>query len=86
LTRNSLLRGLARHGNGAAVLDVMLRDVPIVAPATDLGDVLRLLQADPSVPVLVQHEGELRGMITLENLSEFVELARLVRAPAVSNR
>jgi hypothetical protein len=34
----------------------------------------------------VQHEGELRGMITLENLSEFVELARLVRAPAVSNR
>jgi len=86
LTRNSLLRGLARHGNGAAVLDVMLRDVPVVAPGTDLGQVLRMLQSDPSTPVLVQHEGELRGMITIDNLSEFVELARHVRMPAGSAR
>jgi stage IV sporulation protein FB len=80
LTRNALVRGLARHGHGAAVLEVMLRDVPVVTPATDLGEVLRMLQSDPATPVLVQHDGELRGMITIDNLSEFVELSRHVRA------
>jgi stage IV sporulation protein FB len=76
LTRNSLLRGLAQHGNGAAVLDAMQRDFKMVPPDTDLGEVLRLLQASPGAPVLVHDGGALLGMITLDNLAEFVELSR----------
>jgi Zn-dependent protease len=82
LTRTALLRGLAQLGRDAAVLDVMQREVVTVDAGADLGDVLRLLQSDPGVPVLVLDDGTLRGMITLENLAEFVELTRLTRAAA----
>ena len=80
LTRSTLLQALAREGTSAAVLDVMERNVPMVSPSADLEEVLRLLQTAPSTPVLVVEEGRLAGIITLENLVEFIELAR--RAPA----
>ncbi len=85
LTRATLLRGLARQGNEAAVLDVMERAFPTVEPGVDLTEVLRLLQTNPGVPVLVLDDEGLRGMITLENLAEFIEVARHARpagAPA----
>ena len=49
-----------------------------VAPATDLEAVLQHLQRDPSTPLLVVEEGALRGMVTLENLAEFIVVARQI--------
>ena len=43
---------------------------------TPLDAVLRTLQTHPGRPVLVLGEGGLEGMITLENLAEFIELAK----------
>jgi Zn-dependent protease len=82
LPRSVLLQALAREGTGAAVLEVMLRE-PITVPAdADLEEVLRLLQSNPGQPVLVLDDGGLKGMITLENLAEFIEISRSVRRGA----
>ncbi len=71
--------GLAGEGQGAAVLTVMHRDVRSVEPDVPLEDVLRLMQADPMAPVLVLADGTLEGMITLDNLTEFIQIAQVQR-------
>ncbi len=76
LPRSVLMQGLAREGASGAVLDVMRREFPTVLPDADLAEVLKVLQADPMVPVLVLEEERLLGMITLENLTEFIEIAK----------
>jgi CBS domain containing-hemolysin-like protein len=54
----------------------MHRDPVVVPPDTPLDAVLQHLQADPTRPLLVVSEGKLTGMLTLENLSEFIVIAR----------
>jgi len=44
--------------------------------------VLRHLQGRPATPLLVVEEGRLLGMITLENLTELIEISRRLRPPA----
>jgi Zn-dependent protease/CBS domain-containing protein len=78
LPRARLLEGLARSGRDTPVLDVMLREPIQVAPATDLDVVLQHLQSDPSTPLLVSADGVLLGMITFENLAEFIVVARQI--------
>jgi CBS-domain-containing membrane protein len=80
LSRTALMRGLAREGASGAVLDVMDREVASTAPDTDLEQVLRFLQADPTKPVLVLDGNDLAGMITLDNLAEFIQIAQVRRA------
>jgi Zn-dependent protease/predicted transcriptional regulator len=80
LSRARLMHGLAREGSGGAVLDAMGREFTLVSPGTDLEEVLRGLQNDPGTPVLVLDEQRLLGMITLENLAEFIEIARVSRS------
>jgi stage IV sporulation protein FB len=79
LPRSALMHALARDGKDAAVLEVMRRDVPMVAPGDNLEEILRKLQAEPVIPVLVVEDSRLVGMITLENLAEFIEIARRAR-------
>ena len=76
LPRARLLEGLAHSGRDTNVLEVMVREPVQVAPATDLEAVLQHLQRDPSTPLLVVEDGALRGMVTLENLAEFIVVAR----------
>ncbi len=73
------MRGLASEGSSGAVLDVMNREVPFAAPSADLEVVLRHLQSDPSTPVLVLDNDALVGMITLENLAEYIQIAQVRR-------
>jgi stage IV sporulation protein FB len=80
LSKSALIRGLAKDGPNAAVLDVMKREVSSVRPATDLDRVLQAFQADPTTPVLVLEDDALVGMITLENLAEFIQIAQAHRA------
>jgi stage IV sporulation protein FB len=79
LSRTALMKGLAGEGQAAAVLTVMNRDVRSVPPDVPLEDVLRLMQADPMTPVLVLADGTLEGMITLDNLTEFIQVAQVQR-------
>ncbi len=78
LPRAPLLEGLARSGRDTNVLEVMVRDTVQVAPSTDLEAVLQHFQRDPSTPILVVEDGALRGMVTLENLAEFIVVARQI--------
>jgi Zn-dependent protease/predicted transcriptional regulator len=78
LPRAVLLEGLARSGHDTAVLDVMQRDPGVVAPDADLEAVLQRLQLDPSKPLLVVDDGRLCGMITFENLAEFIVVSRQI--------
>ena len=80
LSRAGLMRGLAREGNSGAVLDVMQREFPVVAPGSELEDVLRYFQSDPRMPVIVLEGEQLVGMITIENLAEFIQIARYAHA------
>jgi Zn-dependent protease/CBS domain-containing protein len=77
LSRVALLRGLARDGREAPVLSVMEREPSVVPPSAPLEEVLRAVQSRPDLPVLVIGEsGTLVGMVTLENLAEFIEVTR----------
>ncbi len=77
LARARLMRGLARPGSaGGLVLEAMERELAVVRPDDDLERVLQSLRARPDRPVLVLDGERLCGMITLENLTEFIELAR----------
>lgn len=78
LPRARLLEGLARSGRDTNVLEVMLREPVQVVPGTDLEAVLQHLQRDPSTPLLVVEDGALRGMVTFENLAEFIVVARQI--------
>jgi len=80
LSRARLMQGLAREGNSGAVLDVMQREFPVVAPGSELEEVLRYFQSDPRMPVIVLDGEQLVGMITLENLAEFIQIARFTHA------
>jgi stage IV sporulation protein FB len=79
LHRGVLLEALARAGRDTPVLEVMEREVAVVASGAPLEEVLRLLQGRPSMPLLVVDEGRLAGMITLENLTELIEVSRRLR-------
>jgi len=79
LHRGVLLEALARAGRDTPVLEVMEREVAVVGPGAPLEEVLRLLQGRPSMPLLVVDEGRLTGMITLENLTELIEVSRRLR-------
>ncbi len=73
LGRNALLRGMAQQGPESYVAGHMDRDFPSVAPDKDLAEVLPLM-AHSGACVLVMQDDKLLGMLTSENLSQFLLL------------
>jgi Zn-dependent protease len=73
LTRNDLLRGMAQEGPESYVAGVMNREFPRVSPESDLTAALPLLEQSC---VLVMKDDALLGMLTRENLMEFLMLRR----------
>lgn len=76
LGRTALVRGIAEAGPDAFVAGVMDRDFPRVGSTTDLADAIPLLSNGRSC-VLVMDGDRLQGMLTSENLSEFLLLRRV---------
>ena len=75
LGRNALLRTIAVDGPEAYVASAMDRDFKQVEPNADLGEALPVLSEAGSC-ALVMDEGRLLGLLTRENLSEFLLLRR----------
>jgi CBS domain-containing protein len=75
LMRDDIAHGLAREGPAAYVAGHMHRDFKTVEPETSLEAVIDMFGSGDSTPILVMKEGELVGMVTQENLSEFIVLA-----------
>jgi len=83
LSRAGILQGLAQYEAGESVLTAMDRDVTTVRPDSTMDDVLRRFQETGGKPVLVMDDNGLVGMVTLENLTRFLEVAR--RATSAPN-
>jgi Zn-dependent protease len=73
LGRTSLLRGMASEGQDSYVAGFMDREFSSVAPDRDLSEILPLL-ARSGACALVMQDGQLLGLLTSENLSQFLLL------------
>jgi Zn-dependent protease len=72
LTRKELLSALSQKGPDTLVSDVMRKDYPTVSSSEMLEAVSQKLLAADCQVLLVVDGGELRGLLTVENLAEFV--------------
>lgn len=81
LGRNALLRGMAVEGPDSYVAGFMEREFTSVAPDTDLSEILPLM-AHAGACALVMQDGKLLGLLTTENLSQFLLLRSVGLQPA----
>jgi len=83
LGRNALLRGMAHEGPDSYVAGFMDREFPSVPPDQDLSEVLPVM-AHAGACALVMQDGHLLGLLTSENLSQFLLLRSVGLQPAAS--
>lgn len=76
LGRNALMRAMATDGPDAYVAGYMDREYTMLGPDTNLAEVLPLM-AHSGACALVMEGERLLGMLTAENLSQFLLLRRL---------
>lgn len=74
LARDDIVRGLTVEGPSAYVAGLMRRDYRTVLPDAPLDSVMEMFTQGDRSPILVMVERRLLGMITAENLSEFLML------------
>lgn len=74
LTRRGLLRALAEGGADQAVVSAMERDFETADPSEMLSDVLPRLRMRECQTVPVVRDGQLLGLITPENVSDFLSI------------
>ncbi|MDX1932902.1 MAG: site-2 protease family protein [Capsulimonadales bacterium] len=80
LSRRQLLRALAQEGPTGYVAGAMSRDVVIARPEEPLEEFMLRTDGVQHAPILVQDEvGNLVGMLTLENLMEFLTLRQILQ-------
>jgi Zn-dependent protease len=72
LDRDTFMKALTEHGQSAAVMDFIRNDLPAVDSYEMLEPVLMRLQESGSKTLPVTHGGQLVGLITMENLTEFL--------------
>lgn len=72
LDRDSFMRALTQQGQAAPVLDFTRRDLPEVDSHDMLETALMKLQESGSKTLPVTHNGQLRGLITMENITEYL--------------
>jgi len=74
LTRRRLVRAMLREGPEAYVAGAMDRDFIRLSPDTPLTEALPQVSAPGSCALVMDAEDHLLGMVTSENLSEFLLL------------
>lgn len=82
LGRNLLMRALAQEGPDAYVAGVMDRDYLSLDPGRDLSEILPLM-AQAGHCALVMEGSRLLGLLTTDNLAEFLMLRRVGMEPVV---
>ncbi len=84
LPRNGLLRALAAQGQDAYVSAAMDREFQRLSPDMDLAEALPTMSQAGSCALVMDGE-RLLGLLTTENLSEFLLLRRFGMEPAVAS-
>jgi Zn-dependent protease/CBS domain-containing protein len=79
LTREDLLRTLAQHGSSVPVRDAMRRDVQSVDSHDMLDKAVAALRSCRCRTLPVEHLGHLVGMLTLDNVGEFIMIQSALR-------
>ncbi|MDQ2947001.1 MAG: site-2 protease family protein [Acidobacteriota bacterium] len=80
LGRSALLRAMAREGPDTYVAAAMDREFPKLSPDMDLAEVLPLMAQAGACALIMQGE-QLLGLITSENLSQYLLLRRFGMQP-----
>ncbi|HUS04793.1 MAG TPA: site-2 protease family protein [Bryobacteraceae bacterium] len=81
LGRTALLRGMATEGPDSFIAGIMDRNFTTVSPEDDLAEAIPML-ANAGTCALVMENEKLVGLLTTENLSEFLILRRFGLQPA----
>ena len=79
LTREDLVQAIARGGTGLLVRDAMGRDFRSVDSHDMLEQAVQVLRQSGCRSLPVEHNGELVGMLTLENVGEFMMIRSAMR-------
>jgi len=74
LTRAALVRAMMTDGPGAYIAGAMNRDFQRTSPDAALSDVLPTLTGPERCVLVLDAEDHLVGMLTSENVSEFILL------------
>ena len=82
LDRDSFMRGLTQHGQSAPVMDFIRRDLPAVDSFDMIEMALMKLNETASKTLPVTHQGQLVGLITAENITEFLMIRSALRTAA----
>lgn len=81
LTRDGMIRALAQGGPDTPVTEVMERDVPAISCNAPLPEAIRLLQGSARPLIGVQdRNGRITGILTPENVSEYMMVAEAGRS------
>jgi CBS domain-containing protein len=80
LTRNALLRALAEAGSTQPVSSAMERSFETADPSEMLSDVLPRMRAGETHTVPVVRDEQLLGLLTPENVSDFLSIQAATRA------
>ena len=86
LTREDLLRAIARGGVDIPVRDAMRRDFEAVDSHDMLEQAVQVLRRCGCRSLPVEHNGELVGMLTLENVGEFMMIRSALRQAGQGDR
>ncbi len=79
LTRADLMRSLAEHGSQYLVRDAMQREFQTADSHDMLEKALTLLPGSKCRSLPVEHEGRLVGMLTMDNVGEFMMVQSALR-------
>jgi Zn-dependent protease len=79
LTRADLFKALAQQGQAASVSQVMRRNVHAVDSFEMLETAFIKMQTDQAQTLPVMHNGQLVGLLTMENIGEFIAIQAALR-------
>jgi Zn-dependent protease/predicted transcriptional regulator len=80
LERDAFMRALTEHGQSVPVMDYIRRDLPEVDSHEMLEMALNRLQESGTKTLPVTHAGQLVGMITMENITEYLMIRSALKA------
>jgi CBS domain-containing protein len=80
LTRDDFIRALSEHGQNTPVTDVIRRNIPSVDSHEMVESALMRLQESGAKTLPVMHRGRFVGLITSENITEFLMIRSALKA------
>ncbi len=85
VTRDDFIMALTRHGEGIAISAIMKKDLPEVDSYEMVENALMRIQ-ESGVPALpVTHAGQLVGIVTAENITEYLMIRSALKRAALSS-